>query len=71
MATKLLCPICTSDLVQPILRDVEFLARVQEGWLLHDLIGVTAFSCEEGHVFFVMSQHGDVEDAECEVELVM
>jgi hypothetical protein len=58
MAIKLTCPVCTTDSLQPILSDVHFSARV--GTFIHELSDFFAYSCSEGHVFLVMSDHADV-----------
>jgi hypothetical protein len=58
MVDKPNCPICNSDAVVPILRNVEFTARV--GAFSHALAGFVAFSCASGHVFLIMSDGADV-----------
>jgi len=57
MAIKLTCPVCTTDSLQPILRDVHFSAHV--GSFIHELSDFLAYSCSEGHVFLVMSNHDE------------
>ena len=61
MTEKLLCPVCSSFSIEPIMRDAEFTARVED--TAHLLRGLTAFLCFQGHVFLVLSNHADaVED---------
>ena len=69
MAIKLICPVCTSDWLQGILRDVQFSARLEgHSYELSDLV---AFSCAKGHVFFVMSHNAEIVDGELKEVLVM
>ena len=65
----LICPICSSEIIRPIMRDVRFTARVDR--YSYDLTDFVAFSCSEGHAFLVMSQHTDVVPIERDDELVM
>jgi hypothetical protein len=69
MATKLICPVCISDSLQPILRDVHVSARIEGS--SYDLSDLIAFSCADGHVFFVMSHNSDVLRHEEDTSLVM
>lgn len=46
------CPICRSEDVRRVLRDVRFLADL--GGEVHPLDSVTSYRCPNGHVFMIL-----------------
>jgi hypothetical protein len=54
MAEKLSCPVCSTFSIEPVMRDVEFAARLDN--TTRSLSDFVAFSCFQGHVFLVMSR---------------
>jgi len=58
MAEKLSCPVCSTFSIEPVMRDVEFAARLDN--TTRSLSDFVAFSCFQGHVFLVMSRYADV-----------
>lgn len=69
MLRLLTCPVCRNDCVQPFIGDVTFMASLERE--TYPLVNFVAFSCEQGHVFFVMSHESDCVKTEGSVRRVM
>ena len=69
MIQPLICPVCIDDSVHPIMRDVKFSGCIDDS--LYPVRGFVAFSCWHGHVFLIMSNEADVEEAHRGTSLVV
>jgi len=69
MNQQMTCPICYASSTQPIMRDVQFAACINEhSYSVSDFV---AFMCLNGHVFLVMSHHADATRADAESLMVV
>ena len=63
------CPICRSESLQRVLRDVTFSAAL--GSAIKPLPGVTSYRCPKGHVFMILPTETVAQQRICDTPIFL